>query len=483
MMHMKNIKLYFAFLIMLVITNVNAQQTPLSSQYYANQFVTNPSLTGAKGNTNAFLTHRSQWVGIEGAPQTSYFTVDGSLMQGKVGLGLVMFSDVTGILNRSGFNANYAYNVQINSENSLRFGISAGVLNNKLDFTKAIVLDNSDPLLSSQEQVRTSVNADIGLTYIWNSLEVGFAAPQVLGNTVNFQNNLDFGGVYNVARHYYGSLKYTFDVSSSRGITAYPLVMIRNVQGAPLQYDINAVVDWNQYGWLGFTYHSNYATALSAGVRFKGLNIGYAHNFVTNSIQNYTGRTSEFLLGYTFENKKTDLSEMNILREEIAELKENDSIQDSLLFNLRNLADSNKIEIENLKILLDEMSNDSLAQAELQAELDRLKDIEDSTELAIKMAENGISMKKGSASDFSSEGNETAAGYYVIIGAFGNHDNAEVFTKDAKSNGYTTAEIIQNKNNKIYEIVVFKTQDKQEAIGKLDGIKSDYFDVWVLTLE
>ena len=99
------------------------------------------------------------------------------------------------------------------------------------------------------------------------------------------------------------------------------------------------------------------------------------------------------------------------------------------------------------------------------------------------MAENGISMKKGSASDFSSEGNETAAGYYVIIGAFGNHDNAEVFTKDAKSNGYTTAEIIQNKNNKIYEIVVFKTQDKQEAIGKLDGIKSDYFDVWVLTLE
>ena len=99
------------------------------------------------------------------------------------------------------------------------------------------------------------------------------------------------------------------------------------------------------------------------------------------------------------------------------------------------------------------------------------------------MAENGISMKKGSASDFSSEGNETATGYYVIIGAFGNHDNAEVFTKDAKSRGYTTAEIIQNKNNKIYEIVVFKTQDKQEAIGKLDGIKSDYFDVWVLTLE
>ena len=480
---MKNIKIYFASLMLFLLTNVNAQQTPLSSQYYANQFVTNPSLTGAKETTNAFLTHRTQWVGIEGAPQTSFFTVDGALMQGKVGVGLVMFSDVTGILNRSGFNANYAYKIQINGDNSLRFGISTGVLNNKIDFTKAVVLDNSDPLLSSQEQVRTSVNADLGLTYIWKKLEVGIAVPQALGNTVNFQNNLDLGGVYNISRHYYGSLKYTFDVSRTKGITAYPLMMVRSVQGAPLQYDVNAVLDWNDYGWLGFTYHSDYAVAFSAGVRYKGLSIGYAHNIGTNAIKSYTGRTSEFLLGYTFENKKTDLSEMNTLREEIAQLKENDSIQDSLLLDLNILADSNKIEIEKLKLLLDDMTNDSLAQSELEAELDRLKDKEDSTQLAIKMAENGISMKKGSASDFSSEGNETAAGYYVIIGAFGNHDNAVAFTKDAKGIGYTTAEIIQNKNNKIYEIVVFKTQDKQEAIGKLDGIKSDYFDVWVLTLE
>jgi type IX secretion system PorP/SprF family membrane protein len=483
MIHMKNLKIYFASFMLIAFTNVEAQQTPFSSQYYTNQFVTNPALTGVKGTTNAFLTHRTQWVGIEGAPQTTYFTADGSLLQDKVGLGLVMFSDVTGILSRTGFNANYAYKLQINADNSLRFGLSAGVLNNKIDFAKAIVLDNTDPLLSSQEQTRTSVTADLGLTYIWKSLEVGFAVPQVLGNRVNYQNNIEFTGDYNLSRHYYGSLKYTVDISRSNGITAYPLVMVRSVQGAPLQYDINTVFDWERYGWIGFTYHSDYAVAFSAGVRFKGLSVGYAHNIGTNAIKSYTGRTSEFLLGYTFEKKESDLSEMNLLREEIAQLKANDSIQDSLLLELNNLADSNKIEIEKLKLLLDDMSNDSLEQAKLKAELDKLKDKEDSTQLAIKMAENGISMKTGSASDFSSEGSETKAGYYVIIGAFSNHDNAEVFTKDAKLKGYTTAEIIQNKNNKIYEIVVFKTQDKQEAIGKLDGIKSDYFDVWVLTLE
>jgi len=480
---MKNVKLYFAFLVLIALAKVQAQQTPFSSQYYTNQFVTNPALTGLKGYTNVFLTHRTQWVGIEGAPQTTYVTLDGAAMQNKVGLGLVLFSDNTGILSRTGVNANYAYNLNINSDNSLRFGLSLGVLNNSIDYTKALVLDNTDPLLTSSEQTRTTVNADFGLLYNWKKLEVGFAVPQLIGNQINYQNNLNLTGAYSLARHYYGSLKYTFDVSSSNGITAFPLLMVRSVRGAPLQYDINAVVDWAKYGWFGVTYHSDYAIAISGGVRFKGLNIGYAHNVGTTEIKSYTGRTSEFLLGYNFENKKTDLSEMNLLREEIEKLKLNDSIQDSLLLELKSLADSNKIEIEKLKLLLDDLSSDTLEQAKLRSEMDRLKDLEDSTQLAIKMAENGISMKKGNASDFSSEGAETAAGYYVIIGAFGNHDNAEVFTKDAKRKGYTTAEIIQNKGNKIYEIVVFKTQDKHEAIEKLDGIKSDYFDVWVLTLQ
>ena len=81
------------------------------------------------------------------------------------------------------------------------------------------------------------------------------------------------------------------------------------------------------------------------------------------------------------------------------------------------------------------------------------------------------------------KGSDAEAGYYVIIGAFGNIDNAKVFTKDAKKKGYVTAEIIQNKKNQIYEIVVMKTKDKTVALEKLPLIMKDYFDVWVLTLE
>ena len=470
---------------------------------YSNQFVTNPAFTGNKGTTNAFLTHRTQWVGIAGSPQTSYFTLDGDLKKDGVGLGMVMYSDITDILSRTGANVNYSYRLNINTDNHLTFGLAIGVINNKINFSKAVVLDYSDPFLKTQQLARTSLNADFGLAYNWKNLEVGFAVPQLAGNKINFSDNLGVTGSFNTARHYYGSLKYLFDVLPEKGITAYPLIMLRSVAGAPVQYDINGVIDWKKYGWFGITYHSNYAIAFSAGARYKNLSVGFAYDFGTSDIKSYTGTTSEFLLSYNFGegssaeilrlNSKVSKLETNdsLNTIKINNLIKNDSIQDSLILNLKILSDSNKIEINHLKERLNKIApeSDSLTQSQLDeksrlnSELDRKKHIDDSLSIALKLAKNNVTSQFGKTSDFSSEGTDASSGYYVIIGAFNDQNNAKAFTKDAKKKGYKSAEIIQNNKNKIYEIVVFKTKSRDEAIDKIEGIKSDYSDVWFLTLE
>lgn len=505
---MKNSIIPFVLFIIVALTNVEAQQMPFSSQYYSNQFVTNPAFTGNKEGTNAFLTHRTQWVGISGAPQTSYFTVDGPVKQNGIGVGLIMYTDVTDILARTGANATYSYKLKINSTNQLTFGLALGIVNNKVNFSKVQVLDITDPYLITQQYSRTVATADFGLAYNWKSLEVGFAVPQLVGNSVKYSNNLGLTGRYNLARHYFGSLKYVFDVIPTKGITAYPLVMIRSVAGAPIQYDINGVIDWKKYGWFGITYHSNYAVAFSAGVRYKALSLGYAYDLGISKIKKYTGTTSEFLLSYNFGNignaeeieklklKVTDLQQKDSVSSlKLDELARKDSLKDSLILNLQTLADSNKAEIERLKIRLDkissgvtnnaeEMKKQAAERARIEAALAKMKEKEDSTNMAIQLAKSEIPMKTAQTSEFSSDsGGDATAGYYVIIGAFLSEANAKVFTKDAKKKGYKTAEIIQNKKNQIYEIVVFKTKNREPAIEKLEGIKSDYPDVWVLTLE
>ncbi|MDQ3046124.1 MAG: PorP/SprF family type IX secretion system membrane protein, partial [Bacteroidota bacterium] len=151
---MRNSIIKFA-LALLASSPAIAQQLPFSSQYYTNPFVINPALTGTKETVNAFLTHRSQWTGMAGAPQTSYLTIDGPVEAKNIGLGLKLYSDVTDITSKVGAFANYSYKLKINDDNNLYFGLALGVINNRIDFSKAVVRDKDDPFLSTTAQSRT----------------------------------------------------------------------------------------------------------------------------------------------------------------------------------------------------------------------------------------------------------------------------------------------------------------------------------------
>ena len=282
---------------------LNAQQLSFSSQYYTNQFVVNPAFTGKSTKISAFLTHRSQWISVPGAPQTSYMTVDAPIEEKNVGLGLKLYSFSTDIITRIGAFATYSYKIKISDDNNLFFGLALGMLDNKINFERADVTDVNDPILFQQQQNRTIFSADFGVAYTWKKLEAGFAVPQVFGNKVKYGTLNGDASYYNLRRHYQGSVKYVFDVVKEKGITGYPLFMFRYVKGAPFQFDINAVVDWKKTGWFGLTYHSSYALALSAGIRYKNLTLGYAFDVGMSKIKAYTGSSTEFLLGYTFATK------------------------------------------------------------------------------------------------------------------------------------------------------------------------------------
>src|SRR6201990_3243940 len=67
------------FLLGLLITSVNvimAQQRPQYTQYVFNNFLLNPALSGIENYTDVKAGYRSQWTGLQGAPVTSYITVN-----------------------------------------------------------------------------------------------------------------------------------------------------------------------------------------------------------------------------------------------------------------------------------------------------------------------------------------------------------------------------------------------------------------------
>ena len=451
-----------ATLLLIAITGF-AQQLPFSSQYYTNQFVTNPAFTGNKESTNAFLTHRSQWTGMAGAPQTSYLTIDGPIEVKNIGLGLNLYSDVTDIISRVGVSGNYSYKLSINDDNKILFGLALGVINNKIDFSKTLVRDTDDPFLFTQTQSKTVFNADFGLGYTWKKLEVGFTIPQLLGNKIKYRSNDDAYGYYRLERHYIGAVKYVFDVIKDKEITAYPLIMVRGASGSPFQYDVNAVIDWKKIGWFGITYHSNNAIALSVGVRYKNLSIGYAYDLGIGKIKSFTGSSSEFLLGFTFGTTKKE-----ILPEMANTPEPKDTLTEALLSKLKTKSEYNEAEIDKLK-----------------SELEKFKKENEVVKSSSSGNVTGNSTQVAPSADFIDENGTTvgAGHFYVIIGTFSNRENAGKF-KDANIlKGYSKTQIIQNNKTNVYYVAVLKAVTLEEAVIEQAKVSSEYPDVWIQKLE
>ena len=91
---------FLALSLCLLYGELTAQQTPLYGQYFLNPYLYNPATAGLDGESKAYFLNRKQWVGVEGAPETQAFTIDGQLKNQRVGLGISFFNDITNVIGR-----------------------------------------------------------------------------------------------------------------------------------------------------------------------------------------------------------------------------------------------------------------------------------------------------------------------------------------------------------------------------------------------
>ncbi len=302
MSKMKNI--LYTIAICICITNVSAQQLPLYSQYTQIPLLYNPAYAGIDTMINASLVHRSQWKGIPGAPVTSAVVIDGPVRVKNLGIGGLIYNDVTDITSQIGAYSIYSYKVKLKEEHHLFFGLSLGVLSNRIDLTKAVVNDANDPFITSNSFQRTTTfDGNFGVNYIWKGLHAGLSVPHLFGNKMQYVNT-QASSYYRLSRHYMLSLKYTFDINKEKGMKIYPLVMLRYAKGAPFQFDVNAIFDWEKYGWLGVSYRHGYAVGVNLGIHLKNnIKAGYTYDIAINRISKYIGGAHELFIGYTFGRK------------------------------------------------------------------------------------------------------------------------------------------------------------------------------------
>ncbi|MFC7526892.1 PorP/SprF family type IX secretion system membrane protein, partial [Parapedobacter sp. GCM10030251] len=106
-----------------------SQQNIQFTQYIFNSMSINPAYAGYKEEWFGQLGLRSQWVGLDGAPQTGLLSVDG-LLDGSTykrhGLGVQLTTDRLGPQSASSAYVNYAFRLRLDDEDTQRLSFGLG---------------------------------------------------------------------------------------------------------------------------------------------------------------------------------------------------------------------------------------------------------------------------------------------------------------------------------------------------------------------
>ncbi|NER12298.1 type IX secretion system membrane protein PorP/SprF [Leptobacterium flavescens] len=256
---MKRYYIAIIFLLILTVQETKAQQDAQYTQYIYNTLSVNPAYAGSRGVLSFAGLYRSQWVGLDGAPETQTLNVHSPVGKGKVGLGLSIVNDQIGdgVNQETYFDVAFSYTIQTSEAAKLSFGLKAGGQLLNIDFTR---LNQFTTELVADNNIdnKFSPNIGLGLYYHTDKFYLGLSAPNLL-ETDHFDESplQDATGrpVSYIAReriNYYLIAGYVFNLNSS--LKFKPAVLTKAVSGAPLQVDLSANFLFNDKFTFGAAY-------------------------------------------------------------------------------------------------------------------------------------------------------------------------------------------------------------------------------------
>jgi type IX secretion system PorP/SprF family membrane protein len=246
-----------------------AQVDPLYAQYLNNPLLINPAYAGLNNNFNAGVTYRKQWAGFEGSPTTYNVNAHTSLLDNRMGLGIILLKDNVGINSNTEVHGTYAYRLDLDQK-YLSFGLQAGFISFKGNNSELNPYDPNDPAFTENQSV-TKPSFGAGLILNSDRYFLGLSVPRMLKAKVTF-SDLETE-LY--SQHFYMMGAYVFYLNEH--IRLKPSVLLKSVKGSPLSADVNFLLNFEEKFTAGVYTRNMNAYGLMAGIKFGGsYRFGYA---------------------------------------------------------------------------------------------------------------------------------------------------------------------------------------------------------------
>lgn len=274
-----------------------AQQDAQYTQYMYNTVSVNPGYTGSRGHLSIAALHRSQWLGLDGAPKTQTLNVHSPIGYRGVGLGFSIINDKIGPTSETNLDLDFSYTIWTSTEGRLSFGLKASA--NLLD-VRFSELNQFAPDQTLQQDIdnRFTPNIGAGIYYHNEHFYTGLSVPRFL-ETSHFESTTL--STASEQMNIYFITGYVWDIN--KFVKFKPTLLTKVVFGAPIQVDLSANVMLNEKFILGAAYR--WDAALSAMVGFNISNevlIGMAYDREITELGSaaFNNGSFEVILRYDF---------------------------------------------------------------------------------------------------------------------------------------------------------------------------------------
>ena len=280
---------------LLCASQVNAQQDPQYTQYMYNMNIINPAYTGSTEGLAVGALYRSQWVGLDGGPETFTFNIHSPVGK-RVGLGLSIIADQIGPVKETNAYVDFSYTIPVGTVTKLAFGVKGGFTFHDIGIgeSQITLIDQGDPFFASAIN-ETTPNIGAGAYFYKPSkYYISVSIPNILNGVHLDANGTKIGSE---SEHFFAAAGYVFDLSENFKLK--PHTLIKYAFDAPVSYDINANVfmfDVVEVG-VGYRLEDSFSGMINFQV-MDNLRIGYAYDAIQSDLDIVTSSSHEIFINF-----------------------------------------------------------------------------------------------------------------------------------------------------------------------------------------
>ena len=232
-------KLSFLLVCLFFSFHVQGQQEVLTSNFMMNKLYYNPGYVVEEKAPVVIAQVRSQWLGVEGAPNLQRTGFSMPFFNNRVGAGMTISNFTAGITSEFTVSGLYGYRLRFGRGSSLLMGLNADLSSFGIDYLddRLVSINPLDEDLSIPNgfQSKFLFNVGLGAYFSAENFYLGFSVPGMIEDNIDFV--IDEVGRSFGARHLYFMGGAEFDLNKKNKIQ--PNLLFRYVEGAYLNMDIN----------------------------------------------------------------------------------------------------------------------------------------------------------------------------------------------------------------------------------------------------